>query len=168
MMNPNATHQELFQLSARTDGPVFAIDLSHQKFLLTIGQHTFAFELFSNAPAFIAVEAEYEGWRISSFIVTLRHDFQLIRQELIRDPSKVERHTAFIALQQTQLSGMLMRQPNHKFDSVPNCRADEKQFCVSRQQAQRQLPHDASFGIIEAVEFVHHNGGHVVEGFFFR
>ena len=63
---------------------------------------------------------------------------------------------------------MLPSQPDNEIDRVTNRRTDQQQLRVFWKQSQRQLPHDASFRIIEAVKFVHDHGRHVVKRNFFR
>ena len=103
-MNSDAAHQKLLEFSASSDGPIDLLNFCRQKFLLTIGQHAFSFELFGHAPAFVAVEAEHQSWRVARLFVAVGHNFQLVRKELISDPAKVQRHAAFVALQQSEFS----------------------------------------------------------------
>ena len=85
-MHPDTAKQNLLQLRPDAFRQVAFLKLDSQLLLLPVREQRFAFELFGNFPAFVAIETEHERRRVSRFIVAIRHPFEMLAEQQIRHP----------------------------------------------------------------------------------
>ena len=118
---------------------------------------------FRHSPAFFAVEAEDQRRRHPFLFAPKTHQLDLLHERLVSDPLENERDFTFMALHDFQSVPMLKIKPVRKLDRISDRRRKEKKTHVFRQKRERKLPHDAAFRVVEIVEFVHHDGMHVLK-----
>ena len=79
-----------------------------------------------------------------------------LSQQFIADPVELQRHLSLTLLNQLNLAIVFASQPHQKVDGVPDCRREQHQSYMLRQQCKRKFPNDTTLGIVEIMELVHH------------
>ena len=76
---------------------------------------------------------------------------------------EAQRHLPLFALDQFEVALMAVAEPVDELHGVAHGGREQQRADVRRQQAERQFPDDAPFGIGEAVKLVHHDGADFAE-----
>ncbi len=162
-MDPDAPHQNLLQLGPHTVSPVERCELGNKLFLLALGEHILALELFRNRPAFVPAETEEQGRGAARLGIAAGHFFEMLVEQPITDPLERQRDFAVGALGEFQPPRIAISKPREKLDGITDRRRQQEQPHMSRQQGEREFPDDASFHVSETVKLIHHDCGYVLK-----
>ena len=163
VVDADAAQQQLPQLGAGPLRPIVLAQLLDEAGLLAVAEDLLALDLLGHGPALVAIEAEDQGGRHPRVGIALGHVFDLLGQQLVADPVVGQRHAAFFAADQFEGPLVAQPQPVDEVHGVAHGGREQEQPHVRRQQSQGQLPDDAAFRVVEAVELVHHHGRGALE-----
>ena len=122
MMHAHAPLQDLLELRPRPFRPVVRRKCIGQPLLLPVRQQRLPLELLRHFPAAVAVEAEDECRRVAGLVAPFGHLFNLLVEQQVADPLKMERHLSLPPFHQLNAPLVTRLQPLAKLERVADRR----------------------------------------------